>query len=49
MNPITDVYIGNNKATLISSTLEQIVIQSPSMAPGLYELIIPIGDIGNAL
>ncbi len=33
----------------MSSTSSSLVIQSPAMAPGLYDFILPIGDLGIAL
>ena len=42
------VYIGNVLAQIISASNSQILIKSPSLAPGIYKLIIPAGEnIGN--
>ena len=45
---LTKVYIGQTSVNIISSSNSQIVIQSPVLAPGSYQLIIPAGSIGNA-
>ena len=42
------VYFGNVSAIIVSYTSTQIVIMSPPMAPGLYNLIIPSSSLGNA-
>ena len=45
---MSQVYFGTVQATTLSLTNTQIVVKSPSMAPGLYNLIIPTGSMGNA-
>ena len=42
------ILIGNQKVVVSNSTTNQITISSPSLKPGLYDLIIPIDNIGNA-
>lgn len=46
-NPLTKVFIGEQTAKIISSSTTQIVIETPQMGPGVYDLIIPSGSIGN--
>ena len=45
---IYSVFIGDEPAAVISYTSTQIVIKTPALAPGLYNLIIPCGPLGNA-
>ena len=48
--PLTysNVLIGSSKqVTIINSTNTQLIIQSPSLPPGLYDLILFIDSIGN--
>jgi hypothetical protein len=46
--PATNVRIGNKLVQVISSTREELVIKSPVLAPGIYDLIIPIDEaLGN--
>jgi hypothetical protein len=42
------VLIGENVVKIISSSDSLLVIESPAKAPGLYELIIPVENIGYA-
>ena len=42
------VYIGKVSAEIVSADNSQIVIKSPTLAPGIYQLVIPAGEtIGN--
>lgn len=43
---IQRVLIGENVVKIISSTDSLLIIESPAKAPGLYELIIPVENIG---
>jgi hypothetical protein len=47
--PLTysNVLIGSQQVTIINSTSTQLIIQSPSLPPGLYDLILFIDSIGN--
>lgn len=40
--------IGNQLVDIINSTDSQLIIKSKGLAPGLYDLIIPAKDLGNA-
>ena len=45
---LSSVYIGSTDVKVVSNTAQEIIIESPKLSPGLYDLIIPIGDLGNA-
>lgn len=45
--PIGLVLIGKQYAKVISSTSSQLIIESPSQNPGLYDLAISAGTLGN--
>ena len=40
--------IGGTRVSILSNTDTSIVFQSPRMSPGVYSLVIPCGEIGNA-
>lgn len=41
------VLVGSTQARVISRSSQQITFVSPKLTPGLYDLIIPAGTIGN--
>jgi len=44
----SNILIGNQQVTLISATNStQLIIQSPALSPGLYDLLLFIDSIGN--
>lgn len=45
---LTTIYIGTTLVKIISSNDHEILIESPKMNPGIYNLIIPVGNLGNA-
>ena len=47
--PLRAIRIGNNSIRVISSSANQILIVSPKLNPGLYDLVISLGNFGNAL
>ncbi|CAF0756351.1 unnamed protein product [Brachionus calyciflorus] len=47
--PLRSITIGSNRVRVISSSSTLIQIVSPSLNPGLYDIVIPTGSLGNAL
>ena len=45
---IKKVFFGDQSVEILNYTSTQIVVKTPSLTPGLYDLIIPSGEIGNA-
>ncbi|CAF0710276.1 unnamed protein product [Brachionus calyciflorus] len=45
--PIGSINIGNQRVRVLSNTMTEIKIETPKMNPGVYELLIPHGDLGN--
>lgn len=44
-----NIQIGKRIVNFVSSNSTQLVIQSPALAPGLYDLKIPVASLGLAL
>ncbi len=44
----SQVFFGNNFVPVKSYNSTKIIITSPSLNPGKYDLIIPVGNLGNA-
>ena len=42
-----NVYFGKQRVKIVSSTSTQLVLKSEPLEPGLYDLQIPIENIGN--
>jgi len=47
-SPATYVRLGTKLVQVLSSTSTELRIRSPSLAPGMYDLLIPKEDLGNA-
>ena len=44
---LPSVTIGKQRVTVINSTSSELVIKSPALPPGLYDIIIPVDSLGN--
>ncbi len=45
---IGEVYFGNNSVEVLEFTMTEIRINTPPLQPGIYNLRIPCGQIGDA-
>lgn len=46
---LSEVLIGSGSAKILSNNSSRIIIETPSNNPGVYDLIIPSGTLGNVL
>ncbi len=44
---LPSVTIGKQRVTVINSTSSELIIKSPALPPGLYDIIIPVDSLGN--
>jgi hypothetical protein len=46
---VTHIQIGDKRIKVTSVSSTQIVFNSPSMNPGLYDISVFVGSLGNAM